>query len=1101
MVSSSNIKQFDIMYDEYEYYAKKYQKEFGKNTIVAYQCGGFYEIYSIGDGLVDIKEISDILGVDVSRRNKQNFEISKQNCYFMGWPIHAMSKFVKILIDNNYTVVVVNQIEENQKTFLPNKECTILKGKNRLERCVSQILSKGTYCDQLSLDHQIQGKFIMCIFIDEVNDSILGLKNSYLQENVPINIIDLYAFGVSIIDVTTGENMFFEIKPNVNDPTLSIDELYRLCVQYPPCELLLLSYPVSEKKRENMMKMLSENLIRSCKTQVIDKLGFFEDFKSKSTHQNYILSKVFGSTGMLSPIEFVDLEKLYYARISFVSLMEYLLYHNETLIIKLKKPVHTAIDTNDDNQMCSENNNNLNCQLILSYNAAEQLDIENGLLFTLNKSVSLLGKRYFRHRLMTPTFNTNRLKDSYAKISLFLKNGYENVENLRKELKNVYDLERLFRKVVMGTCTSNDIQNILKTLLTAKKLMEIVPDYLKNNEKEIKSKVEEILNYLENILFNVDKDGNNLQTLMTDELLQIGIVPFFKLESYKEQSTLLEDILNYKLKINRITEDLNKICGGCYFKIEKNERDGYYLICTNKRYHDMKQQLFSYTFEQFSFKNVNIKTQTNTIKISHTFLDEISNYIQEKKTEWEKLTQSILKNILFFLTENYFNSFHTLCLFLGSFDFHLTCAYNSIKRKLCCPIIEESSNPFINCEELRHPIVEDVEQSIPFVGNDIQLGGEHSLGCLLYGLNAAGKSTLMKSIAISIIMAQSGMFVPATTFHFFPYKYIFTRITRGDDIQKGQSTFMIEMQELRNILKRSNEHSLVIGDELCCGTESVSAMGIVSSGLYHLALKNKCSFVFTTHLHDLTTIPQIQELNEKKKLDICHLHVEYDPLTHKLIYDRKLRKGQGLTVYGLEVCKALDLDNSFLKMANDIRHAYIKSKNEYNSQYFNTIDHNNPRKSKYNSKLYVDTCNICFKKQANEVHHILEQKNADKYGFIGHHHKNRLSNLLNICEECHDKIHAGEIEIEGYVQTSFGKELRKKHRENEAEVQQGEAQEEKEAEVQHGETQEKKEEENEDLVSKIKRMRCQQGFSFKKIADELQISIYNVKKYLVLNHT
>ena len=178
---------------------------------------------------------------------------------------------------------------------------------------------------------------------------------------------------------------------------------------------------------------------------------------------------------------------------------------------------------------------------------------------------------------------------------------------------------------------------------------------------------------------------------------------------------------------------------------------------------------------------------------------------------------------------------------------------------------------------------------------------------LLYGVNASGKSSLMKSVGLNIILAQAGMWVAASSFTYSPYRSFFTRIGNNDNIFRSQSTFEVEMSELRNIMKRSDNRSLILGDELCSGTESTSAISIVSAGVITLANKQS-SFIFATHLHRLANMARVRDL---PNIQFSHLSVRYDEITGKLIYDRKLGEGNGKTIYGLEVCRALDMDDGF----------------------------------------------------------------------------------------------------------------------------------------------------------------------------------------------
>ena len=132
--------------------------------------------------------------------------------------------------------------------------------------------------------------------------------------------------------------------------------------------------------------------------------------------------------------------------------------------------------------------------------------------------------------------------------------------------------------------------------------------------------------------------------------------------------------------------------------------------------------------------------------------------------------------------------------------------------------------------------------------NDICFNNSDSKGVLLFGTNAAGKSSLMKAVGLNVILAQAGFYVACSEFQIKPYTQIFTRILNNDNIFKRQSSFAVEMSELRSILKRSDNKSLVLGDEVCSGTETTSALSIVSASLKTLS-DIKCSFIFTSHLH------------------------------------------------------------------------------------------------------------------------------------------------------------------------------------------------------------------------------------------------------------
>ena len=262
----------------------------------------------------------------------------------------------------------------------------------------------------------------------------------------------------------------------------------------------------------------------------------------------------------------------------------------------------------------------------------------------------------------------------------------------------------------------------------------------------------------------------------------------------------------------------------------------------------------------------------------------------------------------------------------------------------------------------------------------------------MYGTNAVGKTSLIRSLGIAVILAQCGMFVPCSQFVYKPYTAIFSRILGNDNLFKGLSTFAVEISELRVILKMANNSSLILGDEVCSGTETESALSIFVSALMDIHSKNS-SFIFATHFHEITNYDEIKSLTN---MVLYHMHVVFDKQQGCLIYDRKLKLGSGTRMYGLEVCKSLYLDNDFLQQAYEIRNKYFPNQK-------GELSH---KKSTYNAKKIRGKCEMCKVQLSTEVHHIEHQKNADENGFIESFHKNHPANLLSLCEECHLKIHS-----------------------------------------------------------------------------------------------
>ena len=947
------------LYDDYESYVLMYQKEYGLMTVVAYQCGGFYEVYSINDGIVNIKDISELLNIQVSKRNKNIPEVSRSNSLMAGWPLHAMGKFMQVLVDNNYTVVLVEQVSPP-----PNPK-----------REVTKVVSKGTVIDGISIS--TDSRYTMAIYVDSDKSS-------------------QSAIGIAIVDVTTGKTYVHECYSNANDSSFAMDDALRICVQYNPCEVILISDLCDSAKEKTLSSSL--HLQRA---HVINWLNNMDVDMKRTHNQNQLLAKVFPNTGMLSQIEFANLERSPYALLAFVTLIRYLYRHNTTLVSKLLPPEqqHGQYDPHPP--------------LVLSHNAAEQLDAP-GLLKILNQSVTSMGKRYFKQRLMNPHSDHVIISESHAMVEAFVSSGVSVIEYVRSSLKRVYDIERLFRRLMLFKLFPSELASIFESIQVLQTLIGVFSSDLHFKQymhrfEGAETSNESVKKFLEFMSNNIDLEECAKHT--QEEMLG----SFFRAGIYAEVDEALASLQQQKFKLDAITVGLNNVAGSNFFKLEQNDRDGLFLMCTSKRYNDNKAKLQNVKLDDGRFDFASVKSTAligSSVKLRHVYLDNLNENMNSAQQNVSKAMKVAFTEFIASMISLHEKDMHAFCKHLSECDFYSTCAHVAIHHKYVKPQISlsQSRKSFMKCTDLRHPIVEIIQEDIPYVANDIVLGCDNSDGLLLYGLNAAGKSTLMKSIAIAVWMAQSGMYVPASSLVFHPYTTLFTRITRGDDIYTGQSTFMIEMSELRNILRRSNSNSLIIGDELCSGTENASAIGIVSAGVATLASIG-ASFVFATHFHDLTRISLVEKLDNVK---VKHLHVEFESASKRLVYDRKLRDGQGATTYGIEVCRSLNLGSSFIDMAQKARREYMDEE----------VDILSCKESSYNSKLKVSKCSVCGCR-GMEVHHIQQQKDSDEHGFIhnSHVHKNRLSNLVVLCDKCHDQVHAKAISIDGFVQTSNGKVL------------------------------------------------------------------------------
>lgn len=938
-----------MIFNDYISYTQKYKQEYGDNTIVLMEVGSFWEIYDCHENKgANIKEIGELLNIHVSRKNKNIIEISEKNPQMAGFPTHALQRFLPILIDNNYTVVLVSQV-----TPPPNPK-----------RKVTHVLSKGTYIDEMKSSDTNN---IMSLFIEYNKD----IRNAHTQT---------YSIGVAVIDTSTGQNYVYETISKPHDKMYAFHDCWRVICSYNPCEIIISgnNIPISFDEICTILSLQNK--------KVYNKLDLMLKDVFDVGYQNNFIKQVFkhSSNSVLSPVEFLNLERKYYACIAYITLLQFTKQHNDFLINNINMPKFM----------------NSHEMLELSFNALEQLDVM-GLNKILNKCITAIGKRYFKYKLINPIINVQDLKTSYDNIEEYITNK-DRLRFCQDQLKHIHDIERLFRKMHVRKFHPMEVCFVLKSIEAIKNLTETYDEKLFNVCSKIIKKIKDVF------------DMNECSKCFLEEMK--GNI--FKKGVYDNVDNLIENKQQLISDIELFVSDLNSKNGNV-FKLDSNERDGYFLIITSKRFNEIKKKHFiignkiGFCFETAKCSNLS----SNYVKITHHSLEQITKSINSiNETLFNKQKEQFEIFISEFI-EHFQTDFELLVDFTGKIDFFTNNARNAIEFKYCKPCIQSSSQAetgsgneneqsFLKGVDIRHPIIERILNEYQYVGNDIELGTKGNQHMLLYGLNAAGKSSFMKAVGLNIIMAQSGMFVPCESFIFHPFKEIFTRIQRHDDLYRGQSTFMIEISELRNILQRATTHSLIIGDELCSGTESTSAIAIVAAGIKEME-KRGSTFIFATHLHELTDFDELNFVN------VYHLDVHCDPKTNKLTYNRKLLHGQGSKIYGLEVCRALDIGDSFLQIANSFRNK-LTDKND-------TI-----KKSKYNQNHIVDKCAICGG-QGAEVHHIKPQKNADDNGFIGRLHKNHLSNLVTLCEKCHVQIHHDNLRIDGYVQTSSGKELIVKH--------------------------------------------------------------------------
>jgi DNA mismatch repair protein MutS len=793
-------------------------------------------------------------------------------------------------------------------------------------------------------------------YLSEIISPGINMEYSKVAENYVTSIViekySAFHVGFANVDVTTAKSYVYENYSTKEDATFALDELFRLLQTYRSSEIILTLKNVDCDEIINYLELDGKNIIIN-KQRV--------DIK----YQNEIFKRVYNIQSLLSPIEVMNLEKFPLITESLSILLEFVINHNKELIYKLKEP--TLIE---DEKL-----------VYLGNNPIKQLEIFK-VLKLIDKTKTAMGKRLIKERLLNPIRDEVELEKRYGEIA-YMQSRYKEFEPY---LKEIYDLEKIERKIELKRLHPFEINFLLSSLESASDI------YLKLNKKP--TKIDYFSDYLKKI-FRVDKINVKLEDIK-DTLFNEGVDKSLDMLCY-ERDRYYEQLLLIKSKIEAL--------GDVKVELNQLDKEGFYLSLTKNRFNIIKDR-FLETFidldnNRLFLSDLRVKHLTNSVKISGDKIEEISDKIISLQNKIiKKSTKLYLKKIEKIARE--FTILKELSYEISKIDLAVSSAKVAKEFNYFRPTLSNKKPIF---KDLRHPLIEANQENGIYVPNDIDFNSYD--GMLLYGINSSGKSSLMKSVGIAIILAQAGFFVPAKM-EFKPYSSLFTRIEASDNLSKGLSTFAVEMLELKNIFNRADKNSLVLGDEIAHGTETLSAMAIVVSAVIKLA-KKRINFLFATHLHQLMELDEIKSL---KNIVAKHLEVWFDG--KKLIYDRKLKDGSGSSVYGLEFAKSIYMDSEFLKTAESVRKKLSKEYNEIELLL-------KKRKSRYNKSVYITKCAICDN-AVDDVHHIVPKESA-KDGFVDHMPIDHKYNLIPLCKKHHNMVHEGKIIIRGFVSTSKGIEL------------------------------------------------------------------------------
>ncbi len=505
------------------------------------------------------------------------------------------------------------------------------------------------------------------------------------------------------------------------------------------------------------------------------------------------------------------------------------------------------------------------------------------LLWLLDKTKTAMGSRYLKQNIEHPLTDKKEIMRRYQVIEQFL-TEFILKDELRQELDKVYDLERLSSRISYGNSNARDmiqLKNSLAVLPNIKKILEEI-----HYDKNIES-LDELVQLLEKAISPDSPIG----------LHEGGLIK----EGYNQELDELKDIRkNSKDFILKLENEEKERTGIKNLKVGFNKVFGYYIEVSKGNVSQIKEE----------YGWIRKQTLTTGERYITPLLKEKEDIIlgaEEKIINLEyKLFTEVRET-----AKTYINRIQKISKVLAEVDMLLSFAIVSEENNYRKPTITEEH--VIQIKEGRHPVVEKVNKK-EYVSNDIIMGKDTNI-LLITGPNMAGKSTYMRQLAITVIMAQIGCFVPCASCTIPIFDKIFTRIGASDDLVSGESTFMVEMKEANQAIQQATSNSLILFDELGRGTATYDGMSLAQAILEYIHDKIQAKTLFSTHYHELTslanTLPHLK-----------NVHVSAIEEEGKITFLHKVKIGAVDKSYGIHVASLAHLPEELITRANEILNIY-----------------------------------------------------------------------------------------------------------------------------------------------------------------------------------
>lgn len=702
-------------------------------------------------------------------------------------------------------------------------------------------------------------------------------KNNFISSAFMAN----KKIGLSFCDISTGELFITEISGEDLQ-----DQLQDQLISYNPREILIGGEIVNFKTFPNFIK---EKLSASVEMLTDDEFGYSicldamkNQFKENDVNSIKDKKEMVSSVGAL------------------------LSYLKVTQITGYER-INTFEVYNENQYMNLDYNTRRNLELTRTMMNKEK---KGSLIWLLDKTKTAMGKRLLRYWLEHPLLNIGTILNRQSAIADLVDDTVQRLE-ITESLIGIFDIERLMTKIVYGNANARELRSLCGAFENLPQIKNLISKF----DSSLMRKLTEDIDPLEDIHQLID-------TAIEEEppfsVREGGLIK----ESYNEElDAVRSDMNNSTSLLAQIELEQKEKTGIPKLKVGYNRVFGYYIEVTNS-YKDKVPEEY-----------IRKQTLTNCERYITQELKDLEGRILGAKDRSFGMEYAIFDEIRKVVANN-LDRIEKTAKAIATLDVLTSLANVASDNNYTRPEVNQSSK--IILKDSRHPVVEALLSGAPFVPNDVTLDNDSNRVAIITGPNMAGKSTYMRQVALIVLMAQMGSFVPASYAEIGVVDSIFTRVGASDDLASGQSTFMVEMNEVANIVKKATKNSLLILDEIGRGTSTYDGMSIARAVLEFVADKKKlgAKALFATHYHELTVMENL--LDGVKNYNIA-VKKRGDDIT----FLRRIIPGGADDSYGIEVAKLAGLPDWIIKRAKEILKELTSGKTDDKETFANISPHNN----------------------------------------------------------------------------------------------------------------------------------------------------------------